>query len=59
MSIGIKREELDQVALDAMSKALRESGEENARLRRRVADLEDFLRGAAKQFGAMAGEQKP
>lgn len=52
-------ENMDQKALAAMTKALTESGEENARLRRRVADLEEFLRGAAKQFDAMAGVKAP
>lgn len=52
-------ENIEQKATQEAIRLWRESQEENARLRRRVADLEDFLRGAAKQFGAMAGERKP
>lgn len=34
---------------------LRKRDDEIERLRRRIADLEDFLRGAATQFMGMAG----
>jgi polyhydroxyalkanoate synthesis regulator phasin len=35
---------------------LEQRDEEISRLRRRVADLEDFLRGASRMFAAAAGQ---
>ncbi len=39
----------------SMAEALRQQAETITKLNRRVEDLEDFLRGAAKQSLAMAG----
>jgi hypothetical protein len=46
----------DNIDVDALHKAYVKACADNDRLRRRVADLEDFLRAAAKQFDAMAGK---
>lgn len=44
------------IDVEALYKAHSKVCVENSALRRRLADFEDFLRGAAKQFNAMAGK---
>lgn len=46
----------NNIAVEALHEAYGQVCSENRALRRRVADFEDFLRGAAKQFNAMAGK---